>query len=370
MGDRGSRVKAGWASLALVAALLFPVGCNSILGIDTVSLWDGDAATTLLTHLNHPFWLVVDPTQQNLYFSEAGSTKGASDGAIKRCSVASCATTLETLASGLANPQTMAIDTELVYWVNGVSGDILSCGLLGCDNHPTTFLKATNAFRVGLAIDATSLYWVTDDSRLYKISKKDTMSAPTLLAGPSDGLVTPTLVYVDGDDLLISDTGNGDDPTTNIVWRISNTGKGLTRLVTHAACPCSFASDDKNDYWSAEGNDLEDGTLVKLAKPGPLIPDSSGGPKILKGQSEPIALALDPPSGDLYLANLGSGTKSDGSIVRMPAAGGTATTLASDLPTPNGLVVVGDQVFVITSAVPKSSGVLPPSTGTLISIAK
>jgi hypothetical protein len=95
--------------------------------------------------------LAVD--DQNIYWTNGNP---AGYGSVMQCAKASCGTTVTVLASGRSSPMGIAVDATDVYWVE--SG-IYKCAIGGCGGTPTRVapgLVAGNA----IALDASHIYVV------------------------------------------------------------------------------------------------------------------------------------------------------------------------------------------------------------------
>ena len=99
-----------------------------------------------------------------------------------------------------------------------------------------------------------------------------------------------------------------------------------------------LAVDATNVYWT---NDVANGTVMKVAL------DGTGVPVVLaSAQNMPYAVAVD--ATNLYWTTSGSPTDPgwpDGTVMKMPLAGGEAVALASNQPGPFNLVVDATNVY-------------------------
>jgi hypothetical protein len=76
------------------------------------------------------------------------------------------------------------------------------------------------------------------------------------------------------------------------------------------------------------------------------VPKTGGTPKVLASSIGMARLAIDASSAYVSAAPAVAGTN-DGSILRVPLGGGTTTTLASGLTTPEGIAVDGSSVYFV-----------------------
>lgn len=78
-----------------------------------------------------------------------------------------------TIASGLLDPGSLAIDSTSVYWASYLGGTIMKVPLGG--GTPTVLATEQN-WPVGISVDNTSVYWTTchegPDGTVMKLSPK------------------------------------------------------------------------------------------------------------------------------------------------------------------------------------------------------
>ncbi len=92
--------------------------------------------------------LAVDNT--NLYWTN-GDPSGL--GSVQQCVKTNCAATVTTLASGRSGPLGIAVDATDVYWVE--DGSVYRCTIGGCGGSPTTVAATSGQ---AIAVDATHIY--------------------------------------------------------------------------------------------------------------------------------------------------------------------------------------------------------------------
>jgi hypothetical protein len=140
-------------------------------------------------------------------------------------------------------------------------------------------------FRLGLAVDATDIYWASSDGTVSKV-----------------GL-------------------NGGVPSI---------------LASGQAAPWNVAIDLKSVYWT---NDVDSGTIVRVEKNG-------GVPATLAiGQKNPWSITVDATS--VYWTNTGTFAANylDGSVMKVDKNGGTPTVLAVGERTARGIAVDATSVY-------------------------
>ncbi len=201
-------------------------------------------------------------------------------------------TVLTPLSEG-TNPMGVAVDALAVYFVtspgNG-GGFIGRVGLDGASERALTgfFARSSGA----IAIDAKNAYWTASGS---------VFSTP----------------------LAPSDAG------------------ALTVASSSSGAPSGVAADGTHVYWT----DLNEGTVMRAKI------DGASVVTLASGQKTPTSLALS--AGTLYWTNQGSvdpmtgivAGKNDGSIVSLPAGGGTPVTLASGLFDPWAITATAGGVY-------------------------
>jgi hypothetical protein len=109
----------------------------------------GGTLVTLAT-TSGPRTLVTDST--SIYWASAGGEAGS-------CPLALCPTPT-IFATGQASPYFITVYDGDAYWSNNTSpaGSIVKCAVAGCGGSPTTITASD--FPLGLAVDATGIYWV------------------------------------------------------------------------------------------------------------------------------------------------------------------------------------------------------------------
>jgi hypothetical protein len=140
----------------------------------TASSCASTLTTLATTSPGVPFGIATDGT--NLYWGTG------TPNSVSKCSLANCAGTITTLVSGLQyQADRIALSATDIYITSHTSpGDIWKCSLGGCGTSPTTISSPGNAW--GVVVDATNVYWT--DYANYTVSKcaLSGCASPTVMA--------------------------------------------------------------------------------------------------------------------------------------------------------------------------------------------
>ena len=74
-----------------------------------------------------------------------------------------------TLAGGQNDPVAIATDGANVYWLNGISGEVMRCANRGCNQQPTVLASGIPGL-ARLTVDGASVYFTTGD-KVMKVAK-------------------------------------------------------------------------------------------------------------------------------------------------------------------------------------------------------
>jgi hypothetical protein len=236
----------------------------------------GDAASTVVaTNIGYPIGLKVDDAgvYWGDYYSGAILAANKTDGGIR----------LLTVDSAQSVAQDLAVDPSYVYWSTSSEYDRVSKDAGGPDGGPYSQLYVTGLFldrpvSPGIAIDDTNLYFVinTDPDGLVQFIPKGGVGSgqPTTIAS---SLHNPFRVAVDATNVYWVNQGpdTGSDPAGGVSQFLSGTimmcpkagcPAGPTLLAQNQAWPMYIAVDDQAVYWTNQGNNLNDGAVMKVAK--------------------------------------------------------------------------------------------------------
>jgi hypothetical protein len=124
----------------------------------------GGTAEVLATGVASPFGIGVDT--KSVYFTAQGtSAADYSDGAVLKVPLAGLdggPATPTPIASGRPKPQSLVVDATQVYWLEPgttpTTGALLACPLAGCPSNTPDIMVDDVALPYGLAVDSTSVY--------------------------------------------------------------------------------------------------------------------------------------------------------------------------------------------------------------------
>jgi hypothetical protein len=199
-------------------------------------------------------------------------------------------------ATGQQSPQGAVVNSNLVYWANRDSGEVMVAPLTG--GVPATPIATGQAGPTSVAVDSTSVYWTNgDDGTVMKMSPGGSNPNPVVLA---TGQGSPTRILVDSTAVYWLQSGprgavmkvglDGGSPITLAI--VTNAASmtmdatdiylvgmdGITQVplgggpsvqlvLPYNAGPgngaCAIAVDDSAIYWT----DWSGGRVLKVAKP-------------------------------------------------------------------------------------------------------
>ena len=223
------------------------------------------------------------------------------------------------IASGQANPWSIAVDNSNVYWTTlSSSGVVMQMPKAG---GAAPLALATNQYDpFGIVVDGTYAYWSDSLGAIKRvpIGGGTVTTLATLNGNVGYSLaVNSTTLFVGGDELVAMPKGGG---TVDV-------------LATDQGQTWGMAIDETNVYWSAESGN---GSVNYL----PL-----GG-----GAVTPLVSNVNDPSGiDVDATHVYFTLLSEGKIESVPIAGGHVTEIVTDTPTPLVLRVDSGRLYWASS---------------------
>jgi hypothetical protein len=219
---------------------------------------------------------------------------------------------------------TVAVDDTEIYAADG-SGKIVACAKSGCPMGPRVVASGAGMRSMGIAVDATHVYWATTSDGTILSAPKGGGPVSTVETGgyPYEIAVDATDVYWADNDGPIAKAPKGGGLAT-VLADMSAHGGGM-----------AIALDDANVYFGTS-----DGYYWQISKSGgkPLLLATDGG-------NEPWGIAVDARN-VYYVSNqMGSAT---GAVKSVPIGGGCVTTLASAQGFFVGVAVDASHVYFTT----------------------
>ncbi|MCL2448206.1 MAG: hypothetical protein FWD17_04605 [Polyangiaceae bacterium] len=176
---------------------------------------------------------------------------------VMRCSTDGCAGGPEVVGAPAVGPTwELAIDTTAVYFTNYAQVQVAACSLPGCGSTPAILwdgaAQTPSALTSGIAVDATDVYWTTENGEVMKCAKSGCGGTPTIVLSTAAGLIVTTQLALSDDDVYVVDSnpdGGG------LIVRCPKTGCSGSPLpvATGLNSVVAVAVDASGVYWTEQG---------------------------------------------------------------------------------------------------------------------
>jgi hypothetical protein len=258
------------------------------------------------------------------------------------------------------SPDSVAVDSDNVYWSTYATGTVRACPRIGCDAGVTTFV-ISQEYLADIAADGTNVYWATFQNYDGGVGHVNTCPrtgcdggvAAKLVSGAQPAGFLSGIAYDKGSgDLFFGVINNGiykcatsgcnDSPTvvaslgpgffawvaldstnaywgdTANIWACNKSGCGTPTipLNNNQIYVTDVATYGGNLYWTDRGNSETDGRIVTCSAVNCLSPTT-----LAQDRTQPIALAVD--ASGIYWLEHGTTAKAfaDGVVAHCPLGG-------------------------------------------------
>jgi hypothetical protein len=238
---------------------------------------DGSALRTLAKDVSSPFGIAV--ANENVFYS---------------CAVPEdpCIGDVDSVFSNqiLKEPWAIAVDEETLFWTDLGTREVLAGPLTNVGAHPHfagthTVVAKTEGRPVGLAIDASHIYWAVDQPGTVARVRKDGGAVETLAHGDK-----PVGLALDATHAYWSEWGSGR------IAKVPKSGGEVVVLASDQKGARAIAVDDARVYFTHAPS----GTIRSVPKNGGAVFTHASG------QKQPYALAIDGTT--IYWADYAAGT--------------------------------------------------------------
>lgn len=149
-------------------------------------------------------------------------------GTVASCDKRDCASTWRELALSQPYPVGLSVYGNALYWSNRVSGQVVMCKTLSCDELPQVFADGLND-PIGLAFDGSDVYFAeVKGGRISRCPREGCLGPPETVV---TGQLGPTEIAFDGDSMF---------------WVNQSDGRGggsVARCLKHDCSPETIARD-------------------------------------------------------------------------------------------------------------------------------
>jgi sugar lactone lactonase YvrE len=252
------------------------------------------------------------------------------------------------LATGLPEPNGIALDADAVYWTDSSTGSVLRVAKTGGaaanlfggspQDSSTTVSRAS-----GIAVDSRFVYWADPNGGFVAKVPKAGGTPVMLTMGQSD----PTFVAVDATNIYWAQGTNGGSSTASLLRMPLNGGVPVT--LASMTSPEGIALDATHVYWTdggtlnAKNQSNHDGAVMR-------VPIAGGAPEVLaSGLLQPSGIAVDAAS--VYWTS-----NPDRTVMKVSLRGGMPMTIASAQSVQGGLAVDGANAYWTIFLDPQGNG--------------
>jgi sugar lactone lactonase YvrE len=230
------------------------------------------------------------------------------------------------LATQQGAPMVLALHDDKLYWGNDADRTVSTVPVAG---GAASVLYPGRTVVRGFAFDATRVYFTRTNFNIVESGALDGSSSGNFTNAREPGGIgiatDATAVY----------WTTYDGGTTGLIRTAGLGARGTgTTLIGGQVSPDGLALDATNVYWTTH---TATGTVMQMPKAG------GAAVALADTQANPHSIAV--AGGFVYWTNQGNGTVNTGSVQRVAVTGGTITTLADKLPFPVTLVVDASYVY-------------------------
>jgi hypothetical protein len=187
---------------------------------------------------------------------------GAGDGAVRSCSIGSCASTSIALASALVAPEGIAFEDDMAFWTTQGNGNDNGTVFRSPKSAATpSQIAGARVMPTGVAANATDVYWTEwrPDGRVYRCAKQaGYCDQPEDVAPSAPGLARPREIRLTADRVYWTSTDDGSiascpiegcgaaSPVVHVTGR-----HGISGLAIGASCLFWTETGDGGGVWKA-----------------------------------------------------------------------------------------------------------------------